>query len=333
MPMQSGYCHFLANPNKLCDIVAAGIVDEYQKRDPDSRLDVSVSGGHGALFIAGELQSAADFDVSACVRRILGRYGIAEGLEPFIALEKIPSERLMHAKQADLDPIMACGYATTESESALPLAQYLANQIAHALEEKRRQDTNWFWMSRVGQVIVMRNRDGNKITIRLDHGAQDLGTVRQEISRVVESLNINQDYKLAINPLGAMDCHSLKTAIGRSGICSHPYGSALPSVPNPCGLDWHKAKVTAPIIARYVSLQVLKESGAKAVMTRLLYLPGEDDPAQVWIRDEMGRDLSSHNQDIQLHLQKAMDTWKQSDLMTQIAINGIAGHQSLPWEA
>lgn len=330
--MQSGYCQFLANPNKLCDIVAAGIVDEYQKRDPDSRLKISVSGGHGALFIAGELQSTADFDVSACVRRILGLYGIAEGLEPFIALEKIPSERLLHAKQANLDPVIACGYATSESDSGLPQVQHIANAIAEALEEKRKQDTNWFWMSRVGQVSVIRNSAGSKITIRLDHGAQDLGTVRQEISQVIESLNLAQDFKLEINPLGAMDCHNLKTAIGHSGTCLHPYGLTLPAVSNPCGLDWHKARVIAPIIARYLSRFILGKTDAKAVMSRLLYLPGEDEPAQIWIRDEFGRDLASHDKNTELHLQKAMDNWKQSDLMTQIATHGIAGHPNLPWE-
>lgn len=330
--MQSGYCHFLANPNKLCDIIAAGIVDEYQKRDPDSRLDISVSGGHGALFIAGELQSASDFDVSASVRRIIGHYGIAEGLEPFIALEKIPSERLMHAKQANVDPVMACGYATTESESALPMVQHLANLVAQSLEEKREQDTNWFWMSRVGQVSVIRDANGYKIIIRLDHGAQDLGTVRQEISKVVEKLNIRQEYKLEINPLGAMDCHNIKTAIGRSGICLRPYGLILPSVANPCGVDWHKAQVAAPITARYLAKTVLQKSDSKAVMTRLLYLPGEDEPAQIWIRDEIGRDLSSQSTDTEFHLQKTMDNWKQSDLMSLVAKYGIAGHQSLPWE-
>jgi S-adenosylmethionine synthetase len=331
--MQSGYCPFLAEPNKLCDIVAAGIVDEYLKRDPDSRVRISVSGGHGALFVAGELQSTADFDVSACVRRILGKYGIPDGLEPFIALEKIPSERIMHARQACIDPAMGFGYATKESESQIPIAQELANKIANALEEKRAQDPEWFWMSRVGAVTVSRaDNKETEITIRLDNGTQDIGSVRREITQFIEAMDLQKAYKLHINPLGASDYHSLKTAIGQSGLFVHPYGSVLPSIPNSAGLDWHKAKVIAPIIARKVAKQILKSSDAKAVMVRLAYMPGEDEPAQIWIRDEAGHDLSAKAEDTELHLQNAMDTWKQSDLMTQITIHGIVGNQNLPWE-
>lgn len=313
--------------------MAAGIVDEYQKRDPDSRVRISVSGGHGALFVAGELQSTADFDVSACVRRILGKYGIPDGLEPFIALEKIPSERIMHARQACIDPVVGFGYATGESESLIPFVQHLANKVALALEEKRKLDPEWFWMSRVGGVAVTRTSGKEmEITIRLDNGVQEIGSVRQEITKVIESLNLSASYKLHINPLGASDCHSLKTAIGQSGLYMQSYGSALPSIPNPSGLDWHNAKVVAPIIARAVALRTLRTSQAKAVMVRLEYIPGQDEPSQIWIRDESGRDLSSHAENTELHLQKAMDTWKQSDLMTQIATDGMVGSHNLPWE-
>jgi S-adenosylmethionine synthetase len=330
--MQSGYCPFLAEPNKLCDIVAAGIVDEYLKRDPDSRINIAVSGGHGALFVAGELQSSADFDVSACVRRILGKYGIPDGLEPFIALEKIPSERIMHARQACIDPTLASGYATCESDSRIPMVQEIANRVAQALEDKRKQDPEWFWMSRVGAVTVTKPGKVFEITIRIDHGTQDIGTIRQEISKVVEGINFPQEHKLIINPLGASDYHDLKTAIGRSGICLHPYGLAMPSIYNSSGIDWHKASVIAPIIARHLAKQVLKKSNAKAIMTRLLYIPGEDNPTQVWVRDEKGQDQSSYADGIELHLQKAMDSWKQSNLMSDITIHGIAGSPNLPWE-
>ncbi len=331
--MQSGFTPFLAEPDKLCDIIAAGIVDEYQKRDPESRVKISVTGGHGALFVAGELHTSADFDVSAIVKRILGRYGIPEGLEPFIALEKIPSERILHAKQPAVDPVLAFGYATNETESQLPPAQDTANKIAQVLEAKREQDPDWFWMSRVGGASVNQTRNSYQITIRLDHGTQELGTVREQISKVIEEMNLPSGAKIEINPLGAMDSHSIKSAIGQSGTMLRPYGAILPSVPNPCGWDWHKARVVAPIIARRTAKVILQESGAKAVMARLLYLPGEDEPAKIWLRNESGRDLASHSKEVELHLQKAMDNWKRSDLMTQIAIHGIAGHLNLPWES
>ncbi len=331
--MQSGYCPLSAEPNKLCDIISAGIVDEYLKRDPQSRVRLSVSGGHGALFVSGELHSEADYDVAGYVRRILGKYGITDGLEPFISLEKIPSERVMHARQACIDPVFAFGYASAETVSQIPKAQDLANQIASALEGKRRQDPEWFWMSRIGTVFVaFENNQDPEVIIRLDHGTQDLGTIRQEITKLIESMSLSPGVKVTVNSLGAAEANGLQTSLGQSGCTYHPYGLSLPCISNPAGLDWHNAKVIAPIIARHAAKQILKTSGAKAVMVRLLYLPGEDLPAQIWIRDEFGHDLVSHSQKLELHLQKAMDGWKQSDLMWKITLNNFAGNLNLPWE-
>ncbi len=331
--MQNGYCLLPAEPNKLCDIIASGIVDEYLKRDPESRVSLSVSGGHGALFISGELHTEADFDVAGYTRRILGKYGITDGLEPFISLEKIPSERVMHVRQTCIDPVFAFGYASTEVTAQIPRAQDLANKIVASLEDKRRQDPEWFWMSRVGTVFVSCFHDKDPLAIiRLDHGAQDLGTVRQEITKLIESQFSKQNIRVSVNSLGAVESNSLQTALGQSGLICHPYGLSLPGISNPSGLDWHNAKVIAPIIARHVAKQILKSSGSRAVMVRLLYLPGEDRPSQIWTRNESGHDLSAYSQTIEFHLQKAIDTWKHSDMMWQITLKNLVGDSNLPWE-
>src|SRR5690349_18557812 len=82
------------HPDEACDLVAEAIVDEYMRRDPASRVRVSVSGGRGVMFVAGDVLSQADFDVSALVKRTLGSLGITDDVEPFVSLEPVTSERV-----------------------------------------------------------------------------------------------------------------------------------------------------------------------------------------------------------------------------------------------
>ena len=81
------------HPDAACDMVAEAIVDEYMRRDPDTRIALSVIGGRGALFVAGDVISAADFDVAQIIQRTLGTIGIGTELEPFVSLEPVVGER------------------------------------------------------------------------------------------------------------------------------------------------------------------------------------------------------------------------------------------------
>ena len=58
------------HPDKLCDQISDAILDAYLAEDPNSRVAVETVGGHGKVFITGEVTSLGDVDAEhAAVRR------------------------------------------------------------------------------------------------------------------------------------------------------------------------------------------------------------------------------------------------------------------------
>src|SRR5690606_32312614 len=61
------------HPDKLCDQISDAILDAYLREDPFSRVAVDVAGGHGTIFVTGEVTSkATSVNIPAIVHRIVG---------------------------------------------------------------------------------------------------------------------------------------------------------------------------------------------------------------------------------------------------------------------
>ena len=326
--MKFAYYPLDGQPDRLCDLLAAGIADEYLRRDPETRINCSVAGGLGALFITGEILSSADFDIVHLVKRQLASSGIYDGLEIFPALEPVSSELVGQVRQLCQEPIMAMGYATNESASFLPEAVDSARQIAGLLMDKKVNDQDWFWLGGAGWVAV----SDDFINIRIDHGNVPLGSIRAQVENVVKELNLSERRIIKVNELGALTKIGLDICAGHSGAALNPYGSSLPGVPNPAGKSWHDANVLGPWLARYVALKLLKSSGVQAALVKLFYQPGEIEPSAIWARDEKGHDLSRYCKDIDFNLEHRRAEWLQNGLMLEAVRNQGVGRASLPWE-
>ena len=61
------------HPDKLCDQISDAILDAYLKEDPNARVAAETCGGHGVVFVTGEITSTApEVDIPAIVHRIAG---------------------------------------------------------------------------------------------------------------------------------------------------------------------------------------------------------------------------------------------------------------------
>ena len=72
------------HPDKVCDQIVEGLLDEYLRRDPKSRISLKACGSHGMLMIGGTVDSRADFDASALARKIYTEIGYVDDIEPFV---------------------------------------------------------------------------------------------------------------------------------------------------------------------------------------------------------------------------------------------------------
>lgn len=323
----------VGEPNNLCDFLAAGIAEEYLRRDPDSRIRCAVSGGRGALFVTGEYVSGADFDISLLVRRLLGTCGVYDDFEIFVSLEPAVGESVGRLRQPCESPLLINGYATKETPDYWPWPVHLSKKIASLLDDKRRHDPDWFWLGASGNVsAISKNNRDLEVIISVDHGTQPLDEVRESLGRVVADLNVDCDRTVKINPLGARDNTGLGFNMGKSGGIYSPYGCSLPSVTY-SGTDWHRAEVYGFWLARFLAVQILKQGSSQAVMTELLFMPGDVLPISIGVRDERGHDLSKNIVDgDEFYLSKIKQWQSPNSLLDSIKARSGLG-AVLSWES
>ena len=60
------------HPDKLCDRIADAILDAHLAADSNARTAIEVMGGHGRVYITGEITSQAVIDIAPIVERIAG---------------------------------------------------------------------------------------------------------------------------------------------------------------------------------------------------------------------------------------------------------------------
>ena len=115
------------HPDKLCDQISDAILDAYLEQDPTARVAAETCGGHGVVFVTGEITSTADaVDVEEIVKRITG--------DPKIEVHtKIVKQSPEIAQGVDVggagDQGIMIGYACDETPEMLPLEVVLARRL------------------------------------------------------------------------------------------------------------------------------------------------------------------------------------------------------------
>lgn len=274
------------HPDRVCDMIAAAIVEEYLKRDPSARLDVRVCGGKGVLFASGDITSSADFDVSAIVRRTLTLCGVTAPTEPFIAFE--PMAAAWSHAHASREPVWVFGYATRRTPSLLPRGVHLAREIARGLEARRMHDAEWYWLGSDYEVWVDESKPF--VLIRAEHiEAVAIGDVRKSIESFVRTLI--PEATVLVNEAGAECAAGLAHRIGssRQGSSVDGYGSALPLHVSGIGRHATHPLIGGSWLTRRLACQLVRAEKGQAVLVEALWYPFESKPRTVRIRNEQGR--------------------------------------------
>lgn len=318
------------HPDQVCDLVATAIVEEYEKRDPASRLHIRVMGGHGALFVGGEVLSSADFDVSAVARRVMGSCGLSADMEPFIAIESMAPSWASEAGARE--GALVTAYATDETKERVPTHMGLARKAARLLEAKRLGDEEWFWLDPDYEVLVERVEQKYVTVVRVGHtDAKPIAEVRSAIQRLLSDAQIPAPIR--INPAGEETRVGLFHRVGSSAQAASidESGSLLPCSLSGVGLHSAHPLNIGKHLARAVARECLGRELGHAIMVSVSWLPLETRPHQIRIRNERGDDLSTSINRERFDLKHIPEDYLAPGHLTRMLERGYRDVE-LPWE-
>jgi len=140
------------HPDKVADQISDALVDEFLRRDPNSKVACETLVTTGLVVCAGEVQTEAYIDVQTTARDVIKEIGYTKG-EYMFEGNSCGVISAIHEQSPDIsrgvvktnaeeqgagDQGMMFGYATEETENYMPLAIDIANRFIRELAEIRR---------------------------------------------------------------------------------------------------------------------------------------------------------------------------------------------------
>jgi len=330
------------HPDKVCDQIADALLDEYLKRDPQSRVALEVFGSHGMLMIGGEVTSQGEVDIESMAKHVYKQIGYDDELEVFVNIELQSGDI---AQGVDVggagDQGIMYGYATAETPSLMPAPIALSHALSAKLADLRRHDPAFAWLRPDGKTQVTMDRGRVKtVVVSAQHAPEiDQDQIRSMLSEQVIAPVIGalDGIELHINPTGRFVVGGFTADTGLTGrkLMVDTYGGMIPHGGGAfSGKDPTKVDRSAAYMARFAAKNMVAAGYAKKCMVSVAYAIGKADPVMLTARSEDGRDLSPL-------LQKYFDFRPNAiierlglrrPIFRETAAYGHFGRDRFPWE-
>ena len=310
------------HPDKICDQISDAILDAHLAQDPLARVAIDVAGGHGTVFVTGEVTSKATaINVAEIVRRIAGDVEVIEHI--FAQSNEIA--RGVDKGGAGDQGIMV-GYATAETKELLPLEVVLARKLNQSLYE------TWAYDGKTQ--ITLKGNEIVSVVASFQHAPRN--QLKQHVKDWLDHeplANPAKNIEFHINPSGDWEQGGFDADAGLTGrkLVVDNYGPRIPVGGGAfSGKDPSKVDRSAAYAARKVAIDYLKGRKAKEVFVYLAYAIGHNQPleATVVIDGEeervKGYDLSPNGIVTLLDLRRPV--------FEQTARYGHFGHNEFSWE-
>ena len=259
------------HPDKLCDQISDAILDAYLKEDPDARVAAETCGGHGVVFVTGEITSTAKgIDIKKIVHRIAG--------DDIEVHTKIVQQSPEIAQGVDTggagDQGIMIGYATDETEELLPKEVILARKLNEFIYEKHPYD---------GKTQVTIAPDGTIDSIVASFQNVSKQELKKLVKEFINTENLTGKLELHLNPAGDWNQGGFDADTGLTGrkLIVDNYGPRIP-IGGGCysGKDPSKVDRSAAYMARKIATDYLKSRHAHEVLVRLAYAIGYAEPLE-----------------------------------------------------
>lgn len=262
------------HPDKICDQISDAILDAYLAVDETARVAVEVCGGHGTVFLTGEVTAKEYVDVAPIVKRLAGEVEIIE----HIVKQSPEIARGVDAGGAGDQGIMV-GYACNETEELLPLETVLARSLNKQLYAK--------WPYDGKTQVTLRDGIVESVVASFQNVAQS--DLRYEVEAWLATeprVKTTTQPLLHINPAGDWHQGGFEADAGLTGrkLVVDNYGPGVP-IGGGCfsGKDATKVDRSAAYMARRIAVDYLRAHDAAEVYCYLAYAIGCAEPLEATV--------------------------------------------------
>ena len=309
------------HPDKICDQISDAILDAYLTQDPDSRVAVDVAGGHGKVFITGEVSSKAkNINILSIVKRLAGDVELIQN----VSLQSLEIAQGVDDGGAGDQGIMV-GYACNETPELLPLETVLSRKLNQYLYKKWPFDGKTQITTSDGKIV--------SVVASFQHAPHDelLSRVKHWLRN--ENLANLESVEYHINPAGDWNLGGFDADAGLTGrkLIVDNYGPRIPIGGGAfSGKDPSKVDRSAAYMARKIAIDYLRSRNASEVYVNLAYAIGYSQPLEATVNidgmqeEVVGYDLSPNGIIDFLQLKKPQ--------YEETAQYGHFGHNGFSWD-
>jgi S-adenosylmethionine synthetase len=261
------------HPDKICDQISDAVLDAHLAQDPDARVAVDVTGGHGVVFVTGEVSSrATHIDIGAIVKRLAGDVKVIE----HIAAQSTEIAAGVDTGGAGDQGIMV-GYACDETDERLPLEVVLAREL--------NQYLYGLWTYDGKTQVTLKNGLIHRVVASFQHAPKSNleAAVIDWLKTLKSSIYDPKSVFLHINPAGDWHQGGFDADAGLTGrkLIVDNYGPRVPIGGGAfSGKDPSKVDRSAAYMARRIALDYLEARKAHEVYVYLAYAIGYDQPLE-----------------------------------------------------
>jgi len=311
------------HPDKVADQISDALLDQFLRKDPNSKVAIETLVTTGLVVVSGEVKSDAYVDVQKIARQVIKRIGYNKSDYKFDS-ESCGIISAIHEQSADInqgverekeedqgagDQGIMFGYANKETDDYMPLTLVLSHILLMELAKIRREGEVMTYLRPDSKSQVTLEYDDNNNPVRIhtivvstqhdDFDQEDkmLAKIKKDVAEILIPRSIallpervqelfKGDHILHVNPTGKFVIGGPHGDTGLTGrkIIVDTYGGKAPHGGGAfSGKDSSKVDRSAAYAARHIAKNLVAAGVAEEALVQLAYAIGVAQPISIFV--------------------------------------------------
>ncbi len=332
------------HPDKIADQISDALLDEFLRRDPESKVACETLVTTGLAVVSGEVKTEGWVDIQDTVRKVIKEIGYTKGEYKFES-ESCGVLSAIHEQSGDInqgvvrktkkeqgagDQGMMFGYACRETEELMPLPITLAHIILIELGKIRHEGRQMRYLrpdaksqvtiqysesgkpERIDTIVVstQHDPDATQEQIRKDVENVLLPRVIKRLPKETKKLFANKDYHLHVNPTGKFVIggpHGDTGLTGRKIIVDTYGGRGAHGGGAFSGKDSSKVDRSAAYATRHIAKNLVASGLCDEALVQVAYAIGVAEPVGLYVNTYGTAKIKMTDGEIAVRVRKLFD--------------------------